>query len=133
MLPLLWLACTPGAPTDPGGDDDDDVPPPPTDPTGGTGSTLTTASTGHTGETAEPFDCDDVYLPIGPVPMTVHDIVTTEDFDFDALGYLVYSDWQNFVAVDFYGNQVLLSPGINDTRGIQFLSDGNFVAAYITE
>ncbi|MEQ1503537.1 MAG: SMP-30/gluconolactonase/LRE family protein [Myxococcota bacterium] len=100
--------------------------------TGETGTTPT--STGDTGPTTtEPtFDCS-APKPTNPRPFVSYDIVTTEDFDFDALGSMVYSDWVNFVAVDSYGEFSVIAPGIEDTRGIQIMSDGNIAAAYITQ
>ena len=94
-----------------------------------TGATGTTGDTG--GPTTEPFDC--AAIPTGPFNVWTYDIQTTEDFDFDATGSVVFSDWVNLVAVDSYGVFSVISPGIQDTRGIQVLSDGNVVAAYISE
>lgn len=100
--------------------------------TGAPTPTIDTGTTGGSTPTSPPTsDCDN--LPIGPVPISSFDITTTEDFDFDALGYLVYSDGGSFRAADAYGGNELVAPGIQDTRGIRILSDGNVIAAYITE
>jgi sugar lactone lactonase YvrE len=133
MLTLLALACNP--PDDTTSKDT----PPPTDgeSTGDTAPTVTSTgdtslpATGETGILTTPPDCTDLPDGTPPVPFTQMPIVTTEDFDFDALGYLVYSDWTNFTAVDSYGNFVVIAPGVFDTRGIQILDNGDIVAAYI--
>lgn len=123
---------TPGTtPSHPDGGSDPDT----SDPTD-TVDTVTTGATGATGDTGGTttpgtgFDCS-APLPVAPFQIDEYPIVTTEDFDFDALGSLVYSDWTNFVAVDSYGVETVIAPGIEDTRGIQILSDGNIAAAYI--
>lgn len=130
LILTLAIACKPSAGKGPGTHDTDtDTTPPDTATTTTTVDTSPPTETGTT--TTTPPDCDN--LPVGPVAISSFDITTTEDFDFDALGFLVYSDWVNFVAEDAYGNEEVVAPGINDTRGIQILSDGNIVAAYIGE
>ncbi|MEQ1500894.1 MAG: SMP-30/gluconolactonase/LRE family protein [Myxococcota bacterium] len=132
MLAVILAACTPDPTTatdgtdGPTGTSDTHTTPPST--------TGTTGATGDTATTTTPtigFDCTS--LPAGPYQVDTYPIVTTEDFDFDALGSLVYSDYTNFIAVDSNGAQSVIAPGIEDTRGIQILSDGNIAAAYITQ
>lgn len=133
-MPLLALvlACSHPEDTSPNGGPTDGAPPDTESAaTGATGDTAASA----TGETGLPTPAECLNLPTGtpPVPYTVIDIATTEDFDFDALGYVVYSDWVNFVVADVNANTQILAPGILDTRGIQVLENGDIVAAYITE
>src|SRR5687767_13076070 len=131
MLAVLALACRSPDPDSPS------APPPPTDdPTPSATSTAETGladtgrtETGHTGEPPTVSDCD--ALPSGPVPYTTLDVVTTEDFDFDALGYLLFHDGWHFVGVDQDLDYDVVATGVEDVRGISFLADGNFVAAYI--
>src|SRR5262245_38630733 len=58
---------------------------------------------------APAVDC--TTLPAGPAPFTVHRVETSEDFDFDAEGYLVYVEFlgTTLVGVDTDGERVLLS------------------------
>jgi hypothetical protein len=133
MLSFLALACKPPDETTtdrPPVTDGTDTVAPPTGSTGSTGDTGPTA-TGDTGSTTIPPDCTN--LPMEPVPFTAIDIVTTEDFDFDALGDLIYSDWTQVMAVDINLNYQPIGPGVFDTRGIQILEDGNIVANYISD
>ncbi|MEQ1503536.1 MAG: SMP-30/gluconolactonase/LRE family protein [Myxococcota bacterium] len=121
-------AATDGGPTDgvtDGVTDGDD----PTDGTDGTDSGSPSGTTGETGTPPIGYDC--AAIPAGRPAVTMIPITTTEDFDFDALGSLVYSNNTDFVAVDALGGFSVVAPGIQDTRGIQILSDGNIVAAYI--
>lgn len=115
----------------------------PTDshPTSDTTDTDTTASTGTSGTTGEtgttitepPIDCSN--LPTGLVNYGEMRIETTEDFDFDAQGYLVYAEWlgSNLIGADAYGNSQIIATGVHDTRGISVMSDGNIAVAYISE
>lgn len=132
MLVLLALACTP---SDPGRGRRDA--PIPTDGSAvdtapGTGDTAPPEPTVETDPTTTLPECQG--LPDGspPTPFTVYPITTTEDFDFDGLGYLVYSDGIAFNAADTGGWYETIAPGIFDTRGIQILDDGDIVAAYPT-
>jgi hypothetical protein len=127
-------ACTPdgtGPGPDRAGDDDDS-------PTGDTAvvtvpvDTAVTA-TGDTGGTTIPYDC--ASLPDVPLSVTSYNIETTEDFDFDAQGRMVYATWlgSTLEGVDQYGNFEVIAAGIHDTRGIQVLSSGLIAIAYISE
>jgi streptogramin lyase len=65
----------------------------------------------------------------------VYDIATTEDFDFDPDGRLVYVDWNgNYMGADIDGNSGIISPGDGwntDARGVQVLSTGMTAINYI--
>jgi sugar lactone lactonase YvrE len=128
----VWIGCAGDPdPTEPTDGPSDGTPVGDSGSTPGTGTTGATGATGDTAGSTEPFDCS--AIPSAPFNVWTYEIETTEDFDFDALGSLVFSDWVNLVAVDSYGVFSVISPGIEDTRGIQVLSDGNVAAAYITQ
>lgn len=88
------------------------------------------SSTTEPPSTTEPsVDCD--ALPAGPFTTRIHDIQTTEDFDFDAEGLLVYQRESALIGHDGIGGPQVLSGtiGDHDTRGIQVLSTGDVVVA----
>jgi DNA-binding beta-propeller fold protein YncE len=86
----------------------------------------TTADTATS--TGPPIDCD--ALPAGPFPTTTHNIQTTEDFDFDAEGLMVYQTYEALVGNDGLGGLEVLSGQIDsDARGVQVLSTGDVVVA----
>jgi sugar lactone lactonase YvrE len=132
MWPLMF-ACREPAPTPPG-DDDDSTPlahsggstPTPTGHTGATGST-------GLGHTATDPACD--ALPDSPLSQTSALIETTEDFDFDAQGRLVYVDWNgNLMGADRQADVSIISPGdwYSDARGVQVTSTGEILVNYIS-
>jgi hypothetical protein len=132
---MWWLlACRePEAPRPRGDDDDDTTPERHTGHTGeapdGSGDSAG-AGSGDTGP--EPEAC--ASLPNAPLSVTSVRIETTEDFDFDAQARLVYADWGgNLMAVDDTAQVSILSPGswYADARGIQVLSTGEILVAYI--
>lgn len=132
---LLALACHAPDPRSPRGDGDDDG----TTPTGDTGTVaVTTASTAHTGgaeHTAVPVDpCAE--LSDVPLSLVEFPVETTEDFDFDAAGDLVYVDWNgNLMGANQSDGIHLVSPGDgwdSDARGVQVISTGEVLIAYIS-
>lgn len=135
MLLTLTLACT--EPPPPGSGPDD---PGTTWTTGHTGgATSPPLGTGHTGvadptgHTGAATGCG--ALPPHPLDQGAFDIITTEDFDFDARGNLVYVDaGGNLMAADGYGAIRVVSPGFGwdtDARGVQVLSTGEILINYI--
>lgn len=132
---MWWLlACRSPEPHPRGDDDDHSVV---TTPTGETGlGTPTDASGDSGGDPPQHTGLGDVcdHLPSSPLSVTSVRIATTEDFDFDAQARLVYADWNgNLMAVDDTAQVSLLSPGswYTDARGIQVLSTGEILVAYI--
>ena len=100
--------------------------------TGVTATTSTLTSTGGVTTTSTPpYDCDD--LADAPLSMQTFDIETTEDFDFDADGNMVFAQWlgSTLFGVDYNLNVTIISAGVHDTRGISVLEDGRIIIAYI--
>lgn len=126
---LLCAACTAADPQRQGGDKRAGD----SDPTAtGTPTGLPTTGTLPTGTTTTPaVDCS--ALSDVPLSMTVYDIETTEDFDFDAEGRMVFAQWLGsaLFGVDEQLNIDLISANIDDTRGISVLHDGTIITAYI--
>jgi DNA-binding beta-propeller fold protein YncE len=122
VLALLWGCAEPEDPSSPGPSEtvaESGIPP------------IDEPESGETGETGVVTDpaCDEV-LPSGPLPMASYPIRTTEDFDFDGLGKLVYANAGSLMAADPDGTATVVSPGVDvDAHGIQVLSDGNVVMA----
>jgi sugar lactone lactonase YvrE len=134
MLLAVALACTEPPPSGTGPDDEGTTWT--TGHTGGVTSPPETAHTGvagHTGHTGAPTGCD--ALPPHPLDQGAFDIATTEDFDFDAEGNLVYVDnYGNLMGADGYGSTRVVSPGNGwetDARGVQVLSTGEIAINYI--
>jgi sugar lactone lactonase YvrE len=95
-------------------------------------------STGHTGAPepwVRPAFCED--FPVTLLSQTVYEIQTTEDFDFDADGRLVFVDWNgNYMGATIDEEVELISPRdspLNDARGVQVLSTGMTAINYINE
>ena len=82
-------------------------------------------------DTEPPFDCTTV--PDQPLSSSQMDIETTEDFDFDAEGQMVFANWlgSTLFGVDIDRNFSVIATGIYDTRGISVLADGRIIIAYI--
>jgi len=91
----------------------------------------TTASGGTTTRETLPYDCDD--LADAPLSMQTFNIQTTEDFDFDASGNMVFAQWGGgtLFGVDYNLNVTIISAGVHDTRGISVLEDGRIVIAFV--
>lgn len=108
---------------------------PPKKKTGSTDSGITltgTPTTTDTGTvTTTPIDCENI--PDTPISVQQLNIETTEDFDFDTEGNMVFAQWLGtaLIAVDYSLNFSLISGGIQDTRGISVLEDGRIIIAYI--
>ncbi len=154
---LLWtllLACSGSDPGDTTTDDsepvdtDTDTDTPLPTPTGDTavttdtdtdtgfvvvGGTAATAETGDTGATLPPSDCDLSVLATGPSAISpISGIPTSEEFDFDALGFLVNVSDTNeaIMSTDRSGNTTLVAPyDSNEVAGTRFLPDGKLVFA----
>jgi sugar lactone lactonase YvrE len=114
---IVLLACSEPAPQ-----------PHVTEPQPSTPAPTTPEPTTPTGDTATAPDCDD--LPEVPLSVTTYEIQTTEDFDFDADGWLVYAANGALLGVDPQGNQRLVAMGIGSyARGIQVLASADVVVA----
>lgn len=109
--------------------------PTPTEATPATGtptSPTTEAESSDTGAdpttTTTRAACDD--LPDAPLSVTTYPIETTEDFDFDAAGWLIYATSGALLGVDIGGRERLVALGLGSyLRGIQVLSTGDLVVA----
>lgn len=98
----------------------------------GTGIPATGTVGGTTsGTVTTSLDCTNI--PDVPLNVTQLNIETTEDFDFDANGNMVFAEWLGsaLYAVDYQLNFSIISPVIQDTRGISVLEDGRIIIAYI--
>ena len=106
--------------------------------TGVTSSTTTTTTTTTTSTTTGSFstttEVDCSTIPEFPLSVTELNIETTEDFDFDGEGRLVFAEWlgSTLIGVDIYNDFEIISAGIQDTRGISVLADGRIIIAYIS-
>ncbi len=98
--------------------------------TGSTGTTGSTASTAFTGDTSVDFDCDAPW-PNTPISVTtLSGYSTSEDFDFDADGFVVSVVNSNLVGKDPYGNTKIVAAGVsNSPAGTRVLSTGDWVVA----
>jgi sugar lactone lactonase YvrE len=79
---------------------------------------------------AQPTDPACQTLPTTALGTQSYPLTTTEDFDFDALGKAVFSDFDNIVAADQDGVVELVAPGTEDPRGVQVQGDGNLVVVF---
>lgn len=94
-------------------------------------NTTATTTTPSTTTPTTPVDCENI--PDLPLSMVSIPIETTEDFDFDADGNMVFAQWLGsaLLGVDYNLNSTIISAGVHDTRGISVLEDGRIIIAYI--
>lgn len=102
----------------------------PTGTTGATGTTGTTGSTGDTGPTEPPIDCT-LLTPADQITYTESNaIVTEEDFDFDANGYLLTQRSSDLQGIDRYGVSHAVAPSVGvDATGIRSVLNADIVVA----
>lgn len=129
---MIAAACKAPAPTSTGTPTDVTTP---TDvvttPTGTTGSTGHTGHTGDTGGTLpEPVDCSLLVAAEDITYTSSSAIVTEEDFDFDALGYLLTQRSQDLQGIDRYGVSHAVASNVGvDATGIRSMLNADIVVA----
>lgn len=131
---VLLMACVhpdPGSRPDRGGEPATDLSPADT-----ATHTSSTGETGHTGDTATTATVVDCSLLVEPEDITwssTDTIVTEEDFDFDAQGYLLMQRQGDLQGVDRYGVSHPIAPGTGDPTGVRSLASGIIALAKFTD
>ncbi len=100
------------------------------------GETAETAETGETGygidNTYEPVDCE-AELPALPTESIYINLGSSEDFAFDAEGWVWHVDDRgNLVKDDYLGNREIIRPSVGSVAGTRFLPDGDLVVANVS-
>lgn len=136
FLATLAACGGPSGATTAGDVDTEPAPTDDTEPTDGTTPPIDTyvTATGDTGGTTTPppeVDCAAITLPAVPVPFTTAgEYSSSEDFDFDSNGYVGVVYQGNLVGKNFYGDNLLIAPGVSDwPSGTRVLSTGDWVVA----